>query len=207
MVDDGKPARTRISISDVRRGYTSEKKHRDMMTTPWTYFVLRPISFYITPVKSEKILKTLKTKVGQIESSISSKMEKGEVRDPMLQTALHDVEAMRDRLIQGTEKFFHFAFYITIYTDSKKELEEKTKVIENILGQRLIYSRRAIFQAEQGFNTTLPYGKDEIGVVNSMNTGPLSTSYPFVSSELTSNDGILYGINGCGVVFLLLMNF
>ncbi len=153
------------------------------------------ISMYITPVDSQKILKTLKTKVGQIESTMSSKSEKGEVRDPMLQTALHDVEELRDKLIQGTEKFFYFALYLTLYTDTKKELEEKTKMLEGILGQRLIYSRRANFQMEQGFNTTLPYGKDEIGVVNSMNTGPLSTSYPFVSSELTSNDGILYGIN------------
>lgn len=153
------------------------------------------ISMFITPVDSQKVLKTLKTKVGQIESTMSSKAEKGEVRDPMLQTALHDVEGLRDKLIQGTERFFHFALYITLYTNSKKELEEKTKTLEGILGQRLIYSRRANFQMEQGFNTTLPHGKDEIGVVSSMNTGPLSTSYPFVSSELTSNEGILYGIN------------
>lgn len=153
------------------------------------------MSMFITPVDSIKILKTLKAKVGQIESTIAAKSEKGEVRDPMLETALHDVEGLRDKLIQGTEKFFHFALYLTIYTNSKKELEEKTKMIEGMFGQRLIYSRRAIFQMEQGFNTTLPYGKDEVGVVNSMNTGPLSTSYPFVSSELTSNEGILYGIN------------
>lgn len=153
------------------------------------------VAMFITPVETEKILKTLKGKTGQIQSTISAQTEKGQVRDPMLETALQDVEELRDKLVQGTEKFFYFALYITLYTDSKKELEEKTKTIESMLGQRLIYSKKAIFQMEQGFNSTLPYGKDELNVINSMNSSPLSTSYPFVSSELTSNEGILYGIN------------
>ena len=153
------------------------------------------ISMYITPINSEKILKTLRNKVGQIQSTMAAKQEKGEVRDPMLETALNDVEELRNRLVQGTEKFFHFALYISIYEDSQKKLEQTTKEIEDLLGQRLIYSKRAFFQAEQGFNTTLPLGNDELGVVNSFNTSPLSTSFPFVSSELTSDEGILYGIN------------
>ncbi|NQU99253.1 MAG: ATP-binding protein [Parcubacteria group bacterium] len=153
------------------------------------------ISFYINPVSSEKILKTLKSKVGQIRSTISAQQEKGAVRDPMLETALGDVEELRDRLVQGTERFFHLALYITIYAETKKELEEKTKEIEGLLGHKLVYSKRTIFQMEEGFNSTMPLGNDEIGVVNSMNTSPISTTFPFVSSELSSDEGILYGIN------------
>lgn len=153
------------------------------------------MAMYIQPVESEKILKTLKNKVGQIQSTIAGKQEKGEVRDPMLETALNDVEELRDRLIQGTERFFHFALYITLYEESEKNLEKTTKEIEDLLGQRLIYSKRAFFQAEQGFNTTTPLGLDELGVLNNFNTSPLSTSFPFVSSELTSDEGVLYGIN------------
>lgn len=153
------------------------------------------IALYVTPVSAEKILKILKVKVGQIQSTIAAKQEKGEVRDPMLETALHDVEELRDRLIQGTEKFFHMAIYISIYADSQKELEEKTKEVEGILGHRLVYSKRTIFQMEEGFDTTMPLGNDQIGVVNAMNTSPLSTTFPFVSAELTQDEGILYGIN------------
>lgn len=153
------------------------------------------IAFYVTPVSVEKILQTLKGKVAQIQSTIASQQEKGEVRDPMLETAMQDVEGLRDSLIQGTEKFFHFAVYITVYASTKKELDEKIKEIESLFGHKLVYSKRAIFQMEAGFNTTLPLGNDEMGVVNSMNTSPLSTCFPFVSSELTSDEGILYGIN------------
>ena len=153
------------------------------------------ISLFINPIDSEKILKTLKNKVGQIQSSISSDQEKGMVRDPMLETAVNDVEELRNKLVQGTEKFFHLSMYISIYEDSLEKLEETTKEIEGLLGHKLVYSRRAIFQSEQGFNSCLPLEKDEIGVYNSLNTSPLSTAFPFVSSELTSNEGILYGIN------------
>jgi len=170
------------------------------VTTGWFAPVINlneelDVAMFITPVDSQQILKMLKGKVAQVQSTMSAQSEKGQVRDPMLESALQNVEELRDKLIQGTEKFFHFALYITLYSDSKKDLEEKTKLIEDMLGQRLIYSKRAIFQMEQGFNSTLPYGKDELNVINSMNSSPMSTSYPFVSSELTSNDGILYGIN------------
>lgn len=153
------------------------------------------IAFYITPVSAEKILKILKGKVAQIQSSITSAQEKGEVRDPVLETALADVESLRDSLVQGTERFFHFAIYLTIYAVNQKDLEEKTKEIESLFSHKLVYSKRTIFQMAEGFNTTMPLANDEIGVVNAMNTSPLSTCFPFVSSELTSDDGILYGIN------------
>lgn len=170
------------------------------LTTGWFSSIVNlneelDVAFYVTPVDSEKILKTLKNKVGQIRSTITAQQEKGAVRDPMLETALGDVEELRDRLVQGTERFFHFSLYLTLYAENKKELEEKTKEIEGLLGHKLVYSKRTAYQMEEGFNSTMPLGSDDIGVVNSMNTSPLSTTFPFVSSELTSDEGILYGIN------------
>ena len=152
-------------------------------------------SIYVTPMSSERILKTLRNKVGQVQSSISAKSEKGEVRDPTLETALQDVEELRNKLIQGTEKFFHMGVYVTIYADDKEEMEEMSKEIEGLLGQKLIYTKRALFQQEQGFNTSLPLGDDRLDIQTAMNTAPLSTTFPFVSAELSSDEGILYGVN------------
>ncbi|MBU1118627.1 ATP-binding protein [Patescibacteria group bacterium] len=153
------------------------------------------ISFFITPVSSERILKVLRNKSGQIHSTISANAEKGQVRDPMLETAMEDVERLRDELVQGTEKFFRLSLYVTIYEQSKEALDETTKAVEDLLGQRLVYSKRASYQSEQGFMSTTPMGNDKLDVSSNMNTAPLSTTFPFVSSELTSDDGILYGIN------------
>ncbi|NIA18283.1 MAG: DUF87 domain-containing protein [Actinobacteria bacterium] len=153
------------------------------------------IAMFFYPVKSAIILKQLKNKVGVLEAQIISDAEKGAARDPIRETALRDIEALRDALTQGTEKFFQFALYVTLYADTLEELDGLSEEVENIFGSRLVYSKRVFFQAEQGFNSTLPLGNDELYIVFNMNSSPVASSFPFISSELTSDSGILYGIN------------
>lgn len=153
------------------------------------------IAMFFYPLDIQLVLKQLRNKVGTMEAQIISDHEKGAPRDPISETALRDIEALRDGLSQGTEKFFQFSLYITIYSKDKEELELATDRIENLLGMQLIYSRKSLFQSEQGFNSTLPLGNDELSISTNMNSSPIASSFPFVSSELTSDEGILYGIN------------
>lgn len=153
------------------------------------------VSMFFYPVKSAVILKQLKNKVGTLEAQIISDAEKGAARDPLRETALRDIEYLRDALTQGTEKFFQFSLYVTLYADSLEELDRMSDQVEDIFGSRLVYSRRVYFQAEQGFNSTLPLGNDELYITFNMNSSPIASSFPFISSELTSDRGILYGVN------------
>lgn len=153
------------------------------------------ISMFFYPVKSPIILKQLKKKTGALEAQLTADAEKGAPRDPMRETALRDIEQLRDDLTQGIEHFFQFAFYITLYAKSKKELDQATEDIENVFGSKLIYTKHVLYQAEQGFNSTTPLGIDELMVAFNMNSSPIASSFPFISSELSSDDGILYGIN------------
>jgi conjugal transfer ATP-binding protein TraC len=153
------------------------------------------VAMFFYPVQSAVILKQLKKKVGALEAQIISDAEKGAARDPLRETALRDIEALRDALTQGVEKFFQFALYVTIYADTKEEMERMTGEIENIFGSRLVYSKKVFYQAEQGFNSTLPLGNDELSITFNMNSSPIASSFPFISSELTTDSGILYGIN------------
>ncbi len=153
------------------------------------------IAMFIHPTDSSNILKNLKKTATRIESQIISQSQKGQVRDPMLETALQDTEALRDKLQTGTEKFFKYGLYITIYADSLKELNKKCAAIEGMLEAKLVYSKISVFQTSDGFKSTLPLCNDKLEVHNNMNSAPLSTLFPFVSSDLTSDDGILYGIN------------
>lgn len=153
------------------------------------------ISMFFYPVKSSIILKQLKNKVGALQAQLNADSEKGAARDPMRQTALNDIEKLRDDLTQGIEHFFQFSFYITIYSKNKEELDQTSEDIENIFGAKLINSRKVLFQAEQGFNSTLPIASDEVMVSFNMNSSPIAASFPFISAELTSDGGILYGIN------------
>lgn len=153
------------------------------------------IAMFFYPVKSEIILKQLKKKVGALQAQLSADAEKGAPRDPLRETALRDIEQLRDDLTQGVEHFFQFAFYVTIYAKDLKELDTATEDIENIFGSKLIYSKHVLFQAEQGYTSTLPLCLDELVVSFNMNSSPIASSFPFMSSELTSDNGILYGIN------------
>ena len=153
------------------------------------------IAMFFYPVKSEIILKQLRNKVGALEAQITADSEKGAPRDPIRETALRDVEKLRDDLTQGTEHFFQFAFYVTVYSESKEKLDKVSADIESIFGGKLIASRKVLFQSEQGYNSTLPLGIDELMISFNMNSSPIAASFPFISAELTSDSGILYGIN------------
>ena len=153
------------------------------------------VSMFFYPVGSEVVLKQLRNKVGQLEAQILSDAEKGAPRDPIRETALRDIEQLRDNLTQGTEKFFQVALYVTIYADDKIALDKLADKVEAMFGQKLVFSKRVLYQAEQGFNSTLPIGKDELQVSFNMNSSPAASSFPFISSDVSSDNGILYGIN------------
>lgn len=153
------------------------------------------IAMYFYPVKAAIILKQLRNKVGALEAQINADAEKGAPRDPIRETALRDIEQLRDNLTQGVEHFFQFAFYVTIYAPSKERLDQISEDIESIFGSKLISSRKVLFQGEQGFNSTLPLANDELMIAFNMNSSPIAASFPFISAELTSDTGILYGIN------------
>ena len=153
------------------------------------------VAMFIYPQDSATILKELRKRITQVSTSISMQAEQGKVRDPQLETAYQDIEELRDRLVQGTERFYQYGLYITMYANKEEELDEILSQVEVLLEGRLIYAKPALFQMEQGFTSTLPLGHDGLVVNVNMNTSPLSTSFPFVSSDLTSNSGVLYGIN------------
>jgi conjugal transfer ATP-binding protein TraC len=153
------------------------------------------VSMFIYPVESQVVLNNLRKKVGQLEASISINAEKGKVRDPGLEAAIQDAEELRDQLQVGQERFFRFGLYITMYADSLDELQFIQHKIETILGQQLVFSKVASSQMEQSLNSTVPQLTDQLQIRHNMNTGAISTSFPFTSADLSQEKGVLYGIN------------
>ena len=153
------------------------------------------IALYIHPIETGEILKNLRKSATQVQSQLTIEAEEGKIRNPVLETAMEDIEGLRDKLQQGTERFFRFGLYITLYGEDEKDLNEKSLSIEAILEAQLVYTKPAILRMDQGFRATRPLALDVLDVANNLNTEPLSTTFPFVSSDLSSNQGILYGIN------------
>lgn len=153
------------------------------------------ISMYIYPVDSQTVLNNLKKKVTQLEATQSINNEKGRTRDPGLEAAIQDAEELRDQIQVGAERFFRYGLYFTLYADSLEELTFVQNKIETIFGQQMVFSKVASSQQEQGLNSTVPQLSDQLQIRRNMNTGAISTSFPFTSADLTDSSGILYGIN------------
>ena len=153
------------------------------------------ISMFIYPVDTAIVLKNLRKKVTQLEADMAINAEKGKTRDPAKEAALQDAEELRDELQVGSERFFRYGLYVTIYGDSLEELSYMQHSIETFFGQMLVYSKTASSQQEQGLNSTVPQMSDQLQIRRNMNTGAVSTSFPFTSADLTQENGILYGVN------------
>lgn len=153
------------------------------------------ISIFIHPLETVAVLKKFQRKVAEIQSQIQTRESKGLVRDPKLDTAYQDLEKLRDDLQQAREKLFDVGLYITIYGDTEDTLDKIESEIKSLLDSKLVYIKPALFQQEQGFMSTIPIGQDSLAVHTKLNSSPLSSIFPFVSFDLTSDNGILYGVN------------
>lgn len=153
------------------------------------------MSLFVYPVESADIQKFLKKRLTQLHSERSMSAEKGLISDPVIEAQIQDVEELRHKLTRWEEKYFHFALYITIYAESDEQLDRIGKDIETILAGRNVLQKQSFLRAEQWFISTGPFCKDDLGVYRNISTWGLSTTFPFSSSTLSHDDGILYGIN------------
>jgi len=170
------------------------------LTTSWFSPIINldipmDIAFFIHPVDAGLILKQLRRRVTEVQAELMEREEKGLIRDPALETAYRDIEELRDRLQTAQERMFQLGLYLTVYADTKEEMDSIETSLRSILESRLIYIKPALYQQKEGFITTSPYCLDKLDVHAPMNTEPLSSVFPFVSFDLSSNEGILYGIN------------
>ncbi len=153
------------------------------------------ISIFVHPIDTSVILKKFQKKVAEVESQINERQEKGLVRDPKLEIAYQDLENLRDQLQQASEKMFDVGLYISLYGKDEAEIDKVELEIKSILESKLIYVKPALFQQKEGFLSMIPTADDALMVHTKMNSSPLSSTFPFVSFDLTSDRGILYGLN------------
>lgn len=153
------------------------------------------ISMFYYPINARNVLDDLRRKIAEMEATINIAREKGKVIDPGVQAALQDAKSLQEQLVKGIERFFHFSFYITISADTLDELNSVSYQVESTLGSLSLISKKATLEMEAAFQTTIPVCLDKLKVIRNMDTTSVATTFPFTSSELTSNEGILYGVN------------
>lgn len=199
------PAALKVNAKEIQIG---EKFARSFYTISYPRFLsdgwftpivnlpqVLDIGIFVHPIDTGAVLRQFQKKVAEVQSQINERAEKGLVRDPMLDTANQDLESLRDQLQQAQERLFDVGLYLTLYADSKEALDKLEGEVRGILDAKLVYTKPALFQQEQGFRSTLPLELDELAVHSKLNSSPLSSMFPFVSFDLTSDKGILFGIN------------
>ena len=165
------------------------------------------ISFYVYPVDGKSVLDDLRRKIAEMEAEISTDIERGRIVDPSTSAKLEDARSLQEQLVKGIERFYEFSFYITIPANSVEELNHVTKQIESQLGSLLIVSKHALLDQESGFLSTAPFGMDRLNITRNMDTTSVATTFPLTSSELSSDRGVLYGINSQNESFIIFDRF
>lgn len=153
------------------------------------------LSMFYYPVKSKVILDDLRRKITELEATTMTNREKGKITDPVVEAALEDATALQEQLVKGVEKYFQFSFYITIPANDLDELNNVSTRLESLLSSLLLISKSASLQMEDAFRSSIPTGMDKLLVARNMDTTSLATTFPFTSSDLTMEEGIMYGIN------------
>jgi len=159
------------------------------------YDLSMDIGMHLNPLDSNIFLDNMRKQAGRLESTRQIEQEKGLVRNPQLDSAIGDIDQLREALVSGQQRIFKVGLYFTLYAKRAEDLTKASDQLSALLGGLLVYTKQSIFQMEQGFNSTLPIGEDDLQVTRNLDTNSLSTTFPFVSAELTSNKGVLYGIN------------
>ena len=217
MKDILAPAAVKITPKEI---YVGEKMLRTLFVISYPRFLSQDwftpvinldkvydVSIMIHPIETELALRTFQKKVAEVQSQINERERKGFVRDPVLDIAYQDLEDLRDKLQQARERLFDVGIYITIYGSDKSEIDKVESELKSILDSKLVYLKPAVFQQEQGYRSVLPLMTDELEVHYKLNSAPLSSIFPFVSFDLTSDKGILWGINRHNASLILFDRF
>lgn len=165
------------------------------------------ISFSIYPVEGKSVLDDLRRKIAEMEAEIATDLERGKIVDPSTQAKLEDARTLQEQLVKGSERFYEFSFYITIAASSVEELNQITKQVESTLGSLLVVAKHATLDMENGFISTIPWGVDRLSITRNMDTTSLATTFPLTSAELSSDRGVLYGINTENDSFIIFDRF
>lgn len=165
------------------------------------------ISFHIYPVEGKNVLDDLRRKIAEMEAEMETDIERGRIVNPVTQAQLEDAIALQEQLVKGIERFFDFSFYINIPAIDLEDLNHLTSQVKSTLRSLQVEGISAALDTANGFISAGPFGLDRMSVTRNMDTTSLATMFPLTSAELSSDKGILYGINSQNESFIIFDRF
>ena len=153
------------------------------------------VSYHIEQVDPLLALPKLNRKITELESTRRNMLKTGRVISSEITDPLDSAKELKDKILRGQEKLFQVSIYMTLMANSLSELDKLTTLLETVMSQRLFYIRTATFQQLDGLQSILPRGENKLDQKRNLDSSSAALTFPFVSSELVQESGILYGIN------------
>src|SRR5260221_2141452 len=153
------------------------------------------ISYHIEQVDPVNALPKLNRKITELESTKRTMLKQGRVLGSEITDPLESAMELKDKIQRGQEKLFQVSIYMTITADSLLELNKTTSLLETVMSTRLFYIKTASFQQLEGLQSILPRGENQLAQKRNLDSSSAALTFPFISSELVQESGILYGIN------------
>lgn len=165
------------------------------------------ISYHLYEVDARAALPKLNRKITELESTRRAMMREGRIVGSEITDPLESAIDLRDKIQRGQEKLFQMAIYICIRSETKEELDKTTKLLEANLSARLFYSKVARYQQLEALQSILPRGEDQLAQKRNLDSSSAALTFPFMSSELVQESGILYGVNKSNNSLVILDRF
>lgn len=165
------------------------------------------ISYHLHEVDALLALPKLHRKITELESTKRAMMRAGKIVGSEITDPLDSAVELRDKIQRGQEKLFQMAIYISVRAETLDELSKTTKLLEATLSARLFYSKVARYQQLEALQSILPRGEDQLAQKRNLDSSSAALTFPFMSSELVQESGILYGVNKSNNSLVILDRF
>jgi type IV secretory pathway VirB4 component len=169
-------------------------------TTGWLSMLINfnhniDIAYHIEQVDPLLALPKLNRKITELESTKRNMFKDGKVVGSEITDPLESAMELKDKILRGQEKLFQVSIYMTISADSLSELQKLTTLLETVMSTRMFYIKTATFQQVEGLQSILPRCQNLLDQKRNLDSSSAALTFPFVSSELVQESGILYGVN------------
>ena len=165
------------------------------------------ISYHLHEVSALSALPKLHRKITELESTKRAMMRAGKIVGSEITDPLESAIDLRDKIQRGQEKLFQMSIYVCVRAETLEELNKTTKLLEATLSARLFYSKVARYQQLEALQSILPRGEDQLAQKRNLDSSSAALTFPFMSSELVQESGILYGVNKSNNSLVILDRF
>lgn len=156
------------------------------------------LSVFYEKLDSSKVIREITYHIGDMGGVLKTVNQNQQDID-IIKSSYEDAKYIRKQLQVNKEELYYLCMYFLVYADNLEELKFNLERLEGICASIGLKTRRGLFRQEQIFNTMLPILKNDKDIKESsarnVLTETLSSTYPFISSEIFDDEGILIGEN------------